>query len=392
MNTVFSCGHFVDGELKIPIGAAGRPIPVYVYSQGACPMCAARAQFARAYPPAVTLFGVDGTHNDVSANGDDSKGAAGVSQLCCGCMGTSGGGVVSYSVNRRGSLMSTPPSEMGVPSRDVMLALRDFMPPGRICYGVPTPLRIDDGVEVVELPPIVEPDEVDAQVIHDLPVVPAAPDLDVPAAEAQMLAEHAAHLIRNVRPTEDESKTDPDRYVCPKVFKAQHRVPWYRRWFNKCCGCVLSKVPSTRRYNLVGFEDFVEGDNRLTAGLSHTMLRSNPRLALYSVVNYDQYDEEMGLVNVDPVTFAKSSRVEPRNIKIPVVVLQDLMAKHATDSITPALLSQVFDSLIRVVNVPFNCDLELKINFTMFCQDFVMWLRDYRSAIGFQNFQPSHLT
>ena len=348
-------------------------------------MCTAQAITGHNRLPTSTVLDNGGASSSLLGHGDDSTGNAGLPQLCCGCLDASSSVVATGPLLRRGSLAGLSPSE-------VMLALHDFVPPGNVCVENPTPLDVDDGVYEAKLPPIVDQKDVDAELIAALPVVPAAPDLDFKAALASMLAAQSAHEILHAVPEKDEDKTDPDSYVCPMVFKARHKVPWYKRWFNLCCGCVLSKMPSTRRYNLTSVEVVKEGDNRLTAGLSHTMLRQDPRLAVYSIVNYDQYDEEMDLVNVDPVTFAKTARAEAREIRIPVVVLQDLMAKNATDSVSPALLSQVYDSLIRVVNVPFNKDLELKINFTMFCQDYLMWLRDYRSALGFQNFQQLLLT
>lgn len=391
MNFVYSCGHFVDGEFKVPIGASGRPIPVYVFEARPCDLCAVAAALTRDNIPSRVLPDAGSAAGDMRTDGDGAMGTAGLPQLCCGCVDASGGSLVPSPLRRRGSVVGLPPSEVDLPLTDVVLALHDFIPPGNVCLENPTPLLLDDGC-VVDLPPVVAPIEVEAEVIGALPVVPAAPALDEEAALASMQAAHAAHLLRTAKPEKDENKTDPEKYVCPMVFKARHIVPWYRRWFNKCCGCVLSKVPSTRRYNLVNVEDVDLEDNRLTAGLSHTLLRQDPRLAVYSIVNYDQYDEEMELIDVDPVTFEKSGRVGQRCIRVPVIVLQDLMAKHATNSVTPSMLSQVYDSLIRVVNVPFNKDLELKINFTMFCQDYLAWLGHYRSALGLQNFQQPLLT
>lgn len=298
----------------------------------------------------------------------------------------------------------SPPSDV---PQDGMEDIAQSLPPAGNTLAAeetPTMLAMDDfldpATEQVNLPPMVSGESphteaITTQDIEELPVVPAAPEIEFDTLCAELAARELRQKLQRGELKGDYTDPPCKEGLLPRVFKVRNVVPWYKRWYRLLCGCCIDVVPKTRRYqrmedivlNLVECEDV-----RLTAGLSHTMLRCNPRLVRYAVRNYDQFDVEMESYHIDPVTFEKRESPTDRCIDIPVVLLEDLCAKYDTDSVTPSLISQMYDSLIRVVNVPFNHSLSLKSDFVMFCLDFLMWRRDWRKTAGLENFQSTLLT
>lgn len=231
---------------------------------------------------------------------------------------------------------------------------------------------------------------------HELP--PEAPVIEnLPAMEAEL----AAMILRNKLRSgmhEDEKKVDPPIHLeaLPDQFKVRRDVPWFKKMIHCLFGCCTDQIATTRHYTLEGkmLADFhINGlDSRATNALSHTMLRQEPQIVRISVVPYDQFDNQMPVFDLHPVTWKKGEDVGRSIIHVPLVLVADMMRKFMAVDVSVNDLRMMYQDLVKVINVPYNEFMSSEPDFVMFGLDLMQWMKQRRQASGLQNFHSARST